>query len=269
MITTQLTKLPTTPDDGPFKHVHTATLDDVSHEEVHGQHGVYLRVALPGAPWTWYQIGAPKPNRGPAQFVRAEWAGYDMQHRYEDLALIREVLSDWEPLMAVELGTAEGGFTALLADTIAEWSGSVLSVDHVACPRAVKLLEDFPNLSLMTADVLTETHAAIVKAISRFPVDDEQLGGMLLYCDNGNKMRELRLYAPHVAHGGLLGVHDWETEVWPDYANALLAHYGYIPYMHEEFAALASENYPTSLTRFWMRDEMRGDPGDLVWALPS
>jgi hypothetical protein len=34
-----------------------------------------------------------------------------------------------------------------------------------------------------------------------------------LYCDNGNKPTELRLYAPHVRPGSVVGVHDYPKEI--------------------------------------------------------
>jgi cephalosporin hydroxylase len=49
-----------------------------------------------------------------AQFVRAEWAGLETQHRYEDLLLIADLLRHVRPRTILELGTAAGGFALFL-----------------------------------------------------------------------------------------------------------------------------------------------------------
>jgi hypothetical protein len=36
----------------------------------------------------------------------------------------------------------------------------------------------------------------------------------LLYCDNGNKIKEINMYAQYLNPNDLLGVHDWGTEVF-------------------------------------------------------
>lgn len=183
-----------------------------------------------------------------AQHVSCTWDGFTMIHRYEDLALIRSVLGARQPAFAVELGTAEGGFAAFLAATVVEWGGRVLTVDKsldVDLARRLGALYD--NLICAGADALAEPVPSVVSLICQ--------GAALLYCDNGNKRRELELYAPLLGPDALVGTHDYGTEVDPAWAEPFMASLGYAPYRHAEFAALAhADYYPTSLTRFWVRD---------------
>ena len=183
----------------------------------------------------------------PGRFVRSEWAGFEAQHRYEDLALIGSVLEDQEPGVTVELGTAKGGFTAFLASHVMHWEGKVFTVDILVDPEVTRLCHAFPNVQFLQANILSDPPLpAIVEALKgKNPV---------LYCDNGKKELELFVYAPLLPVGGLVGTHDYGTEVNVKYAETLMSHLGYTPHRHEEFAALADPvNYPASLTRFWRR----------------
>lgn len=185
-------------------------------------------------------------NGRPAQHIQSEHNGFLMIHRFEDQDPIVDVLRGHRPLRAVELGTAAGGFAALLASTLAEWAGTVLSVDQVLNPSIVKELGlSYRNLVLLEADVLTAALPAIV-AIIRQP-------GSALYTDNGNKRRELELYAPLMGPRALVGTHDYGTEVDEEWVEPFMAGLGYTPHQHARFEALASEYYWDSLTRWWVR----------------
>lgn len=141
------------------------------------------------------------------------------------------------------MGTDEGGFACMLADTLAEWGGRVVTVDLVArCGSLGRAnLEQWAP-----CDCLATARQDIVDLVG--------IPRGFLYCDNGNKARELTLYAPHVGAGGLVGVHDYDTEVDPVLAEAFMALLGYHQERHAEFEALAHpQDYPYSLTRMWRR----------------
>lgn len=175
--------------------------------------------------------------------VRGSWMGDECQHRPEDFPAILAVLRGYRPAVAIELGTGDGGFAALLADTMAEWAGQVHTLDRVQLPT----IPTRPNLTAHVVDLWVDTH--VVPALLALAPQRT-----LLYCDDGDKERELALYAPLLRAGDLLGAHDYGTEVRPDYARMLLEEtFGFLPVAHATFAALASPSYPHSLTRFWVR----------------
>jgi hypothetical protein len=185
----------------------------------------------------------------PGRFIKSEFEGIEMQHRYEDRALIVDVLQVRRPVWAMELGTAAGGFASLLARTVEEWGGEVLSVDKEPCPNAEALAARHSNLTLDCFNLLKWADWPIWV--------QNQLGcaNILVYCDNGNKPEEIRLVAPRLQVGCTLGTHDYWTEVPVDWVEPHLANLGYRPLWHERFAALADAvNYPASLSRFWTRE---------------
>lgn len=178
--------------------------------------------------------------------VLSEWRGHSCQHRSDDFSLIQAVIRTHRPPVAVELGTDAGGFAAFLADLLREWGGEVLTVDLAATAPA-SVFHERPNLTfLQTSALVDPPHPVVLERIRR--------PGALLYCDNGHKERELALYAPLLGPDGLLGVHDYGTEVNSQWAEEFLLAYGYRQERHVDFLALANEWYPHSLTRFWIRE---------------
>jgi hypothetical protein len=187
-------------------------------------------------------------NGKAAQHVQSMFGEYLMVHRYEDQAHIRDVITSFRPTLAVELGTAHGGFAAMLAATLAQWGGRVLTADITQDPGiAARLERDYPNLSVLEIDVLTEPHPLLVAALSQ--------PRAMLYTDNGNKPRELELYAHLLPAPALVGTHDYGTEVDEAWAEPFMTGLGFMPYQHERFAALANDSYWDSLTRFWLRTD--------------
>ena len=186
-------------------------------------------------------------NGRPAQYVESTYGDFRLIHRYEDQEHIVDVIRGHRPERAVELGTASGGFAALLAATLSEWSGRVLSIDRVQDGEiSRRLLLTYPNLMLLEADILSDLLPPVVE-ILREP-------GSLLYTDDGDKRRELELYVPVMGPRALVGTHDYGTEVDENWVEPFMAGLGYKPHQHARFEALVTENYWDSLTRFWTRD---------------
>jgi cephalosporin hydroxylase len=169
-----------------------------------------------------------------------------MQHRNDDLPLITSVINDHRPEIAIELGTDAGGFSAYLADTVAPWDGQVYTFDKERKFNPLLLDGAWPNLAFIQTDILNDT-----ENVGRLMLEPRRC---LLYCDNGHKEKELSLYAPFLKRGDMIGTHDYGTEVKPEFAYQLLEiKHRLQPVRHAEFAALANEWYPHSLTRFWRK----------------
>ena len=181
------------------------------------------------------------------QHVTCTWEGFLAIHRYEDLAVIRETIEGFQPARIVEFGTHQGGMAAFFSRIVEPWGGEVLSVDREMDPGiAQALTARYANLTLLTADLLG---TFIPEAVGLWLAEPQTL----LYCDNGHKEQEVALYGDLLAPPGLLGVHDYGTEVNPEWIEPWAATHGYRPHRHETFARLANADYWDSLTRFWLR----------------
>jgi len=190
--------------------------------------------------------------------VLSEHRGHNYQHRGDDWRVIGPLIEDVRPMVAVELGTDEGGFAGRLADMLATWGGAVHTFDIAAVgtragasPQSVQggvewLERDFPNLRCHLTDVLSDgVNPLVAECLA-------SASPTMLYCDNGDKHRELELYAPLLNVGDLLGVHDYATEVDPEFAEALALRLGFDQNGHELMEALRTETYEP-MTRFWVK----------------
>lgn len=181
------------------------------------------------------------------------------QHRSDDFALIKGVFEVLQPKTVIELGTDAGGLAAFFADIVAPWGGLVYTYDIHRKFNPLLLGGAWPNIIFEEVDVLNNPG----KVWARIA---ESEGPVLLYCDNGHKEKELELYAPWIEPGSVIGVHDFGTEVRPQFAYELLEDtHDMVPLCHEQFEALANEWYPHSLTRFWMKPVIKFDEDDETW----
>lgn len=176
----------------------------------------------------------------------SEHKGHTCQHRSDDFAPMAEIIRARRPVVVVELGTDRGGFAAWLADLVAEWGGEVTTFD--IADRVLPGVLDIKNLRFVQCDVLAGPHPLVVELIGQ--------SGVLLYCDNGNKQREIELYAPLLRAGSMLAVHDYNAEVKAAWAEPFVAALGYAPERHDLMESLRNEWYPEPMTRFWLRREV-------------
>jgi cephalosporin hydroxylase len=140
------------------------------------------------------------------------------------LCLIRDMITDLQPELMIELGTAYGGFTAVMLDgcesayfyTYDKFVGEqilnrsrhlVTKEMVIAWRRELKK----KGVQFIQKDIIIEPCSALEDLCS----DGRR---KLLYCDNGNKPYEIAFYGPHLVPGDVMGVHDWDTEVFPDKA---------------------------------------------------
>jgi len=173
---------------------------------------------------------------------------HHFQHRSEDVAVIQEILLPFQPTRIIELGTDEGGFAAMLADWSLPWGSQVFTFDIKAKfkPSLLTLL----NLFYVEEDVLQVGGAkGVLALLATAPAGPP----LLLYCDNGNKPREVELYAQHVPVGSILGVHDYNTEIMGSWVEPFVLALGFEPLGHAKMEALRNEWYTEPMTRFWLR----------------
>lgn len=100
----------------------------------------------------------------------------------------------------VELGTYRGGFSAYLAIQ-AHYRGLKFTTFDVVPPE--RSIPGFVQGDILQIPKLV--HAACHPRPT------------LLYCDNGNKPKEVQLFSPILRTGDILGVHDWGTEIHPEH----------------------------------------------------
>jgi len=172
------------------------------------------------------------------------YKGHHCQHRSDDWPDLKAIIEPHQPKIVVELGTDAGGMSGWFADLVAPWGGFVHTFD-IAAKFKPSLLTDFSNLRFWKADVLDVGDPIVRQLVAQKSV--------LLYCDNGNKKREVELYAPCLRIGSLLATHDYNTEILASWVEPHVAVLGYVQEGHARMEALRNEWYLEPMTRFWVR----------------
>lgn len=143
----------------------------------------------------------------------ASFAGVPAAQWWCDFILWEALLnSHQETRGIVELGTWKGGFSLFLAAQARERRIEFRTYDATAPDREIP---GFVRLDIFAEPEVVGAHLRTVEPC-------------ILFCDNGNKPRELRTFPPYLTHPeSLVVVHDWMTEVMPeDVPGALEMVYG-------------------------------------------
>lgn len=138
--------------------------------------------------------------------------GQRQQHSYYLYHhLNSQILNNKDICSIVEIGTGSGCLTTVLALFGQLIGARVLTVDHdpALSQRLHHLLVKKLDVTMLFNDEWSS--AAITKIL-------KHIGGEKTYvfCDGGDKVKELNFWSRSIPPGSLISVHDWGTEVTPD-----------------------------------------------------
>lgn len=170
-----------------------------------------------------------------------EYRGIPMHHWDDELPLIAEILGQAKPRITVEVGTMYGGFAAFLADTVSEWGGEVLTIDHILYDGIEQVCQGRRNLFFLRGDVFSPFVSSLV-------IRELHRRDSCLYCDGGAKREELPALG---RYANIVGVHDYGTEVSPDDCAAWAKATRMEPIEEARFAAIQDAHGGYFVSRFW------------------
>lgn len=133
------------------------------------------------------------------------FAATRIQHSYISIYVLENVLNNLKPERIVELGTGWGGITSFFAVWAVANNKQLLSIDR-RCQlketsyRLLSYLES--NATFYWGNVFGSDLLEYVKKW----VNGKKC---LIYCDNGNKLKEIETYSPILPIGSIIGCHDY------------------------------------------------------------
>lgn len=133
-------------------------------------------------------------------FENTSFAGISTAQYLCDFLLWEQILNTNPHLKGiVELGSWNGGFSRYLYAQ-AEARGLKFLTFDIVEPESPP-----PNFERLD----------IYRRSGELSLRLKEMGPIALFCDGGNKPRELRTFPPHLAKGSVIVVHDWMTETLP------------------------------------------------------
>jgi hypothetical protein len=169
------------------------------------------------------------------------FGGVAMARRWVDVETIERFLSTKWPATVIEFGTGTGAFSVYLATYCKLNDGSFHTFDtHALSPHPFSDRND-RCLSAVTCLGGTYRRADVFSAECVDVVGDlvrESGGPAFIYCDNGDKPREVAMYCDTLRSGDFLGVHDFPEEITEDD----LPKEAFVPWRPEMFEEKGSSN---------------------------
>lgn len=144
-------------------------------------------------------------------------------HAGASIPTIQEIITKHDPDLMIEFGTSWAGFTKVMLDSkpMAEMHtfdfGKGRSADYDKVKKYKFLWDNTKNRKWKRGEIQRNT---IIFHNFDILVEESEVIKFLckreekkvLYCDNGDKVKEIRLYANYLNIGDLLGAHDFGKE---------------------------------------------------------
>lgn len=172
--------------------------------------------------------------------------GITVHHEFACFFNFEHILNKYGPFdYIIEFGTAGGGLSLYLHFQQLIRDKKFITFD--VHPRKTGHTDKDPaiifekvSLNYKLQNIFDEPAIKYIKEII------DSCDKVLVYCDNGNKPRELRTYAPMLKCGSVIGFDDWLTEIHPHNVNPICKQYNLT-----EIANEFTEGYKT-LQRFYI-----------------
>jgi len=176
-----------------------------------------------------------KPLRHVHQLKKVK---FQLVHEEFSINFIQKIVRNFNPDIIVELGTGHGGMTAIFNNATPR---SVLhSFDiNQQIEKPMRLYNK--NVFFYSEDLLKEPNIVVIDIL-------KQKGKKFLYCDNGNKIKEVKYYSPYLNIGDMLGVHDWGEDREITYNDIKEELIGFKPLEHKLFEMKGFSS------RFWIKE---------------
>lgn len=158
------------------------------------------------------ELIALKAENTPESWMwRRLFIGQRMQHSYYLWhELNNQFLNNKHIEKIVEIGTGTGALTVLfgLFGLLINAEVLTLDIDKSLSKRIHPIFDKLDVETLWRDENSIETRGRIRKFIGGKPC--------YIFCDGGDKVKELRYWSRHIVPGSLISVHDWGTEVFPE-----------------------------------------------------
>ncbi|MBC8066389.1 MAG: hypothetical protein H7Y17_16275 [Chlorobia bacterium] len=132
------------------------------------------------------------------------FCGFPAAQTWHDLAIWEEFFNRHRFETLIELGTWKGGMAVFLAIQCKARGIRFETIDHDAAQVEPRDLIDSLGAAVLSGNVFDLTW--MKERIRAAP------GPRLLFCDDGDKRREMRELAPLLDAGDFVAVHDWGSE---------------------------------------------------------
>jgi cephalosporin hydroxylase len=145
-----------------------------------------------------------------------QYKGLSAQQHIDVFRIFREFIADIKPKRVLEIGTAGGGLTLFLRDTLNELGlkyTKIKTFDVYEQPW-YNILKD-NDIEVIIDNIFDQSYLNLEKPEKIIPYIQEE-GLTLVLCDGGHKIGEFNMIAPYLKTGDFIMAHDY-IDTWENY----------------------------------------------------
>ena len=131
--------------------------------------------------------------------------GQMMVQTFESLFYWEKILVDSKFRRIIEFGTYPGGLSVYLLLWCLERDAEFYTYD-IKQFTSTKLKYSLDLQRYFRQKDIFKHRLEIIKLI-------QKPGQTILFCDNGNKKKEVRIFTKYMKRGDIIGIHDWNREI--------------------------------------------------------
>jgi len=137
--------------------------------------------------------------------MKTTFIGTRMAQTPRAVALWEKVLSETEFSRIIEIGSYKWGMSLLFYLFCIQRKAEFFTYDigKFTPPRVVREIGLTKHFKMVDVFTIEKEIGALIK----------KEGRSIVYCDGGNKARELQVFSQYLKQGDIIAVHDWGTEV--------------------------------------------------------
>lgn len=168
-------------------------------------------------PLILYRNQQPRTSISTSDIWHSTYCGIPAIQAWQDFMLWEEFLNISDPKAIIELGTFLGGFSLYLYHQAYSREALFYTVD--IAEHADLDTENSPLWinGLFAAFLMEDVFSPVFENVLRTILADERNHPLVLFCDGGNKPKEMQIFAPMLYPGDYIVTHDWGNEIsWPD-----------------------------------------------------
>ena len=165
--------------------------------------------------------------------------GIPVAQHWISIAAIFEAIRKYNINHFIEIGAFKGGLGDMISMRKPFFQGfsyTGYEIDGSNYAQRLHGNPDYITADVFNSEVVQDIHNRIQATV----------GAVLLFCDNGDKPKEMQVFAPHLRVGDYMMNHDYPIEVTPDFLETFARDF---PFMRE----IQPEVYRLAEVSLWNR----------------
>lgn len=142
--------------------------------------------------------------------IRFTFLGQPTAQTFASLLIWEKIFNENKFNSIIELGTWYGGLSLYLYLQSLRQHATFQTYDNVHWIDDYNVIKELDEIIKFTDHIIFRNVFELENSIKLML---EKSGQTLIFCDNGNKVKEFLMFSKYMKKGDIIGVHDWNKEI--------------------------------------------------------